>query len=53
MKLAFCERDVAAARRDLVRICSEIREELEAPARRAAAGVGRRRRCSRSSRRGA
>ncbi len=29
MKLAFCQRDVAAARRDLVRICSEIREELE------------------------
>jgi small ligand-binding sensory domain FIST len=29
MKIAFCERDVAAARRDLVRICSEIREELE------------------------
>ncbi len=29
MKLAFCERDVAAARRDLVRICSEIREEVE------------------------
>jgi hypothetical protein len=33
MKLAFCERDVAAARRDLVRICSEIREELEAQER--------------------
>jgi small ligand-binding sensory domain FIST len=29
MTLAFCQRDVAAARRDLVRICSEIREELE------------------------
>jgi small ligand-binding sensory domain FIST len=29
MKIAFCERDVAAARRDLVRICSEIREEME------------------------
>jgi small ligand-binding sensory domain FIST len=29
MKLAFCERDVAAARRDLVRICSEIRDEVE------------------------
>lgn len=28
MRLAFCQRDVAAARRDLVRICSEIREEL-------------------------
>ena len=29
MKLAFCQRDVSAARRDLVRICSEIRDELE------------------------
>lgn len=29
MQLAFCARDVQAARRDLVRICSEIREELE------------------------
>ena len=29
MKLAFCQRDVAAARRDLVRICSEIREALD------------------------
>jgi small ligand-binding sensory domain FIST len=28
MELAFCQRDVAAARRDLVRICSEIRDEL-------------------------
>jgi small ligand-binding sensory domain FIST len=28
MRLAFCTRDVHAARRDLVRICSEIREEL-------------------------
>lgn len=28
MRLAFCTRDVAAARRDLVRICSEIRDEL-------------------------
>jgi small ligand-binding sensory domain FIST len=27
MRLAFCNRDVQAARRDLVRICSEIREE--------------------------
>ena len=31
-RLAFCQRDVQAARRDLVRICSEIREELEAQA---------------------
>lgn len=28
MRLAFCQRDVQAARRDLVRVCSEIREEL-------------------------
>ena len=28
-QLAFCRRDVAAARRDLMRICAEIREELE------------------------
>ena len=32
MRLAFCSRDVQAARRDLVRICSEIREELTADA---------------------
>lgn len=29
MRLAFCRRDAAAARADLVRICAEIREELE------------------------
>lgn len=29
MSLAFCHRDTEAARRDLVRICSEIREEVE------------------------
>ncbi len=29
MSLAFCQRNVAAARADLVRICAEIREELE------------------------
>lgn len=29
MQLAFCTRHTEAARRDLVRICSEIREELE------------------------
>jgi small ligand-binding sensory domain FIST len=28
-QLAFCTRDVEAARRDLVRICSEVREEAE------------------------
>lgn len=30
MQLAFCQRNVEAARRDLVRICAEIREEVEA-----------------------
>jgi small ligand-binding sensory domain FIST len=30
MRLAFCTRDVSAARRDLVRICAEIRDEIEA-----------------------
>ena len=29
MRLAFCARHAEAARRDLVRICAEIREELE------------------------
>ena len=29
MHLAFCQRDTEAARRDLVRICAEVREELE------------------------
>ncbi len=38
MALAFCQRDVAAARRDLTRICAEIRDEL-APEP-ATAGVG-------------
>ena len=42
-QLAFCRRDVAAARRDLVRICAEIRDEVEAeaeaPAAAAAAGA--------------
>ena len=28
MRLAFCRRDVEAARRDLVRVCSEIRDEI-------------------------
>ncbi|HET7867550.1 MAG TPA: FIST N-terminal domain-containing protein [Burkholderiaceae bacterium] len=32
MRLAFCQRDMRAARRDLVRICTEIREEVETPA---------------------
>jgi small ligand-binding sensory domain FIST len=30
MRLSFCERNRAAARADLVRICAEIREEVEA-----------------------
>ncbi len=29
MRMAFCQRDVQAARADLMRICAEIREELE------------------------
>ena len=29
MQLAFCERNAQAARADLIRICAEIREELE------------------------
>ncbi len=29
MQLTFCQRNVAAARADLVRMCAEIREELE------------------------
>lgn len=29
MRLSFCRRDVQAARADLVRICAEIREDLE------------------------
>jgi len=28
-RMAFCQRNVTAARADLVRICAEIREELE------------------------
>jgi small ligand-binding sensory domain FIST len=32
VQLAFCARDVAAARRDLVRICSELRDEAESEA---------------------
>ncbi|MGI9217161.1 MAG: FIST signal transduction protein [Hydrogenophaga sp.] len=31
-RLAFCERNVNAAKADLVRVCSEIREELETEA---------------------
>jgi small ligand-binding sensory domain FIST len=39
MRLAFCQRNTEAARRDLVRICSEIREELETEAAEAAAAA--------------
>ena len=39
-QLAFCRRDVAAARRDLVRICTEIRDELDGDAAPAAPGAG-------------
>ena len=42
-QLAFCTRDVEAARRDLVRVCSELREEAEGDhVSGAAAGTGRR-----------
>ncbi len=40
MRLAFCQRDVQAARRDLVRICSEIRDEVETQAELATASSG-------------
>ena len=39
MRLAFCQRHTEAARRDLVRICSEIREEVETAAEEAAAAA--------------
>jgi small ligand-binding sensory domain FIST len=39
MKLSFCQRDVTAARRDLVRICSEIRDEVESQAEAVAPGA--------------
>jgi small ligand-binding sensory domain FIST len=32
MQLAFCQRDREAARRDLVRVCTEIRDEVESSA---------------------
>ncbi|MBI2771734.1 MAG: FIST C-terminal domain-containing protein [Burkholderiales bacterium] len=43
MRMAFCQRDVQAARADLVRICAEIREEMEPeelPLTTAAAALG-------------
>ncbi len=40
MRLAFCQRDVQAARRDLVRICSEIRDEVETQAEAATVAAG-------------
>ena len=39
MTLAFCQRDVHAARRDLTRICAEIREELVPEAAEALVGA--------------
>jgi small ligand-binding sensory domain FIST len=38
--ISFCSRDEAAARRDLVRICSEIREYLADPSRRSPRALG-------------
>ncbi len=40
-QLSFCQRNVAAARQDLVRVCSEIREELESAADAAGQGPAR------------
>lgn len=40
MQISFCDRHVEAARRDLVRICAEIREEVEAEADEAALLTG-------------
>jgi small ligand-binding sensory domain FIST len=40
MTLAFCQRDAAAARRDLTRICAEIRDELAPEPAAVAAGPG-------------
>jgi small ligand-binding sensory domain FIST len=40
MRMAFCQRDVEAARRDLVRICSEIRDEVESQAESALTASG-------------
>jgi len=39
LQLAFCQRNTEAAKRDLVRICAEIREELEPEEMPLAAGV--------------
>jgi small ligand-binding sensory domain FIST len=41
MQLAFCSRDTVAARRDLVRICSEVRDEVEPEALEPAAALAR------------
>jgi small ligand-binding sensory domain FIST len=40
MQLAFCHRHVAAARKDLVRICAEIREEFDPSEHPASTAVG-------------
>ncbi len=42
MHLSFCTRDVQAARRDLVRICTEIRDEVESGASDVPSGLARR-----------
>jgi small ligand-binding sensory domain FIST len=39
VQLAFCRRDVQAARRDLVRICAEVRDEIETEAGRIVGAV--------------
>jgi small ligand-binding sensory domain FIST len=41
LQLAFCQRNTEAARRDLVRICAEIREEVESETQPAALAAGR------------
>ena len=40
MRLAFCRRDTEAARRDLIRVCSEIRDEVAGLAEVPAQGGG-------------
>lgn len=40
MQLAFCQRSMEAARRDLVRICTEVRDEVEAGTVSAASTAG-------------
>ena len=40
MQLTFCQRDREAARRDLVRVCTEIRDEVESAALAQPAALG-------------